>query len=1645
MYAQAGFRHRLLTSFFQRPTIYFGAGHRRRPAFCRACHGVEPLEPRLVLNASIIGYVTQSNGAGGGVPGVTVFMDDNRNGVVDDGERAVLTDINGRYEFANTPEGRYNILAFPKAGWSAEKFDRLIGLGSWWDLPPALPFHGDPNIDTYAALWEIDPANGFAINSFPIVAGDGVDASDLDYAGLTAIPNCPGWYLSHTQTIGSFAWNVFADVESKLVAIHWEPGMGNAEATYLTEPGFDYSTGGGLDFDPTGDPTVFYGGMGKDWRTLDWAWSDDDWLWKRNTDEISSSATEEIGKVSLIPGDIASDLAFDGHGNLYLFVDYHRKVYSLDKTTGATLSQASIPFAIRSAEWNPESLSFWITARELDADDDEIFGTYNPADGSFTWISSGFDFGVPLGPGWDNQVYRPYRVEGLEFLADAFNDRPVNLKTTDVIGIDFSHFFHQVGIKGTIFRDANNNGYRDPGEDQGMPNERVYLDANANNRFDEGEANRWTDPFGRYEFGLLPPGIYRVALQRSPGYDTVYPDTPSTSHFVNLVAGQFYTADFGMAQTVDVRGRAFDDLNADSRHDPDLTLSHQLLAQPDVPIPDEGMVSSSVLIGTGGRLVTDVDVYLQIQHPYVSDVRAELVSPAGTRVRLFQHVGGDGDDFDLLVLDDEAITSVTTITAADTPVRGIYRPEQSLSTFDGQWADGEWTLEVFDDARADVGTLVQWTLSVTTPGPAEPGLAGVPIYVDLDRNGALNTVTAQGDSFGVVPIPDLGTASSTVQISDVGGPVADVDVYLDITHSYVADLTVDLVSPSGTRVRMIQRNGGSGQNFTGTILDDEATVSIEDASPQDNPFTGWWRPYGSLADFDGEQPDGTWTLQVSDMAAGDVGTINFWSLRMTTGDIVTTTDANGFYEFKHLPPGPLPIRQQLTHQRSATYPAPTGETVVERFEVDLSQYQQVEAGQSSTLSASAAYEGSQGLIPGRWLVGTADSPVIRKGDSVSTMLKFPQAAEGNWAWLGFGAYEGGTLAVAVNPGVTASGGQPGKLAIWQWTGGFDGPTVKTFRLTETPLGYLSPDVWYRLDVDWGLTGTITARLYNATSNPQTGWEAAAVAAWPVNEGALAFRGKLASTSPSFYFDRVAVQRSAAQTVLTSSGLTYNVNFGSAADGVIIGTVYEDNNGNGVIDGDVGLAGWQVYDDLNHNGLYDAPVYRDYGDNRNWAIDDRAATVAWFEVQNQPGVIRDVNAVVDIDHANVGDLTAWLVSPQGTRVELFNHVGGAGDNFDLTIFNDSASTSITSGIAPFSGEYRPSGRLADLNGEDPNGVWRLLVIDDVANGIEGLLDNALIGLTTGEMTTVTDANGFFVGGELPARTYQLREEHRAGWLQTAPQPMPQREVALGSGQFIWGQDFGNTRPGSVSGLVWHDHNANGTRDPGDEGLAGRTVFLDVDTNGIRDVSPPQTYSISPDAPIADLTTLTSMIYVYDAPGKVLNVNVRLDIQHTYDADLDVYLHSPQGTRLRLFEDVGSSGDNFYGTLLDDQASLSITQGSAPFTGIFRPQDPLSIFNGQNPEGVWMLEVYDDAASDVGTLLGWQVTLTTGDPATTTDAVGNYQFASVVPGVQATTLKGAPGCDSVNPSSGVNTQTILERQQPHGGGLLNQAGARGRLQW
>jgi subtilisin-like proprotein convertase family protein len=172
--------------------------------------------------------------------------------------------------------------------------------------------------------------------------------------------------------------------------------------------------------------------------------------------------------------------------------------------------------------------------------------------------------------------------------------------------------------------------------------------------------------------------------------------------------------------------------------------------------------------------------------------------------------------------------------------------------------------------------------------------------------------------------------------------------------------------------------------------------------------------------------------------------------------------------------------------------------------------------------------------------------------------------------------------------------------------------------------------------------------------------------------------------------------------------------------------------------------------------------------------------------------------------------------------------------------------------------------------------------------------------------------------------------------------------------------------STTGLPTGDHTYFA------EGTDGQGVVLDVAaaTLHVQAVETVSYTSANTPKQIPDRATVTSTISVPNS-FNVLDVDVHLNISHNFDADLDVFLIGPTGTRVQLFADIGGGGDNFSGTILDDEAITSIAGGAAPFTGRFKPQNSLSAFDGQNAAGLWTLEVTDDERRDTGTLTSWSI--------------------------------------------------------------------------
>lgn len=129
--------------------------------------------------------------------------------------------------------------------------------------------------------------------------------------------------------------------------------------------------------------------------------------------------------------------------------------------------------------------------------------------------------------------------------------------------------------------------------------------------------------------------------------------------------------------------------------------------------------------------------------------------------------------------------------------------------------------------------------------------------------------------------------------------------------------------------------------------------------------------------------------------------------------------------------------------------------------------------------------------------------------------------------------------------------------------------------------------------------------------------------------------------------------------------------------------------------------------------------------------------------------------------------------------------------------------------------------------------------------------------------------------------------------------------------------------------------------------------------------------------------------------ITDVNVTFSATHTFDADLDIFLTSPNGTTVELSTDNGSLNDDYINTVFDQEATTPITSGSAPFTGSFIPEGDLSTIYGEMSGGDWVLSVTDDAGQDGGSFDAFSIELCVQGTLSTKEVEGNLSNLSLYP--------------------------------------------------
>jgi len=160
-----------------------------------------------------------------------------------------------------------------------------------------------------------------------------------------------------------------------------------------------------------------------------------------------------------------------------------------------------------------------------------------------------------------------------------------------------------------------------------------------------------------------------------------------------------------------------------------------------------------------------------------------------------------------------------------------------------------------------------------------------------DANGSCGISHWSTASFFTGDCPTFSTTSDPVKISTgppvqtvemalnilSPGEITDIDLALDLEHSYLNDVKVDLISPSGTLANIFDRSCGGNDDIL-LSFDDESPVS-EVFCPPVNPAAFVQSPARGLSAFNGEELAGVWTLRARDYANQDGGQLNSFRIK----------------------------------------------------------------------------------------------------------------------------------------------------------------------------------------------------------------------------------------------------------------------------------------------------------------------------------------------------------------------------------------------------------------------------------------------------------------------------------------------------------------------------------------------------------------------------------------------------------------------------------------------------------------------------------------------------------------------------------------------------------------------------------------------
>ena len=176
--------------------------------------------------------------------------------------------------------------------------------------------------------------------------------------------------------------------------------------------------------------------------------------------------------------------------------------------------------------------------------------------------------------------------------------------------------------------------------------------------------------------------------------------------------------------------------------------------------------------------------------------------------------------------------------------------------------------------------------------PANPCAVGAASEIFSFTTNSITCVSLSPQDLPVdIPSSDVVTVSSILNVPN-DGIITDLNVLnIECEHTWINDLQIELTSPSGTTVRLLD-NTCDNENDLSMSFDDEA----------ENEYGTWpcpplegltYTPFESLSAFDDENANGEWILSITDIFAQDGGALNNWTLDLCyLGDLPLTINSD---------------------------------------------------------------------------------------------------------------------------------------------------------------------------------------------------------------------------------------------------------------------------------------------------------------------------------------------------------------------------------------------------------------------------------------------------------------------------------------------------------------------------------------------------------------------------------------------------------------------------------------------------------------------------------------------------------------------------------------------------------------------------------